>query len=194
MNISRFAKSIAYLAATVLLLLLSMLFQAGMHSGTGPETSYFQSNTFLFIVSIACVGTGIYSYIGYVRRHREHALDSLFLLLVGLVFLIARIVVFLLFGGLEGDFAEEGYTAVNINIVLLTALPVPFLIRGLVLAFSTREDSRTRRLGVQVAALLIAAGLVLSLAFGGMMRMMRYDTSTAASDGYGEETDEDVWI
>ncbi len=193
MNISRFAKSIAYLTGAALLLLLSVVFQIGMHSEAGPETSYFQSNTFLFVVAVACIGTGVYSYIGYVRRHREHALDSLFLLLVGLVFLIASILVFLNFGGLAGSFAEEGYTAVNINIVLLTVLPVPFLIRGMVLAFSTREDSRARRMGVQIAALLITAGLVLSLALGGMMRMMRYDASAAASDGY-EETDEGNWI
>lgn len=102
MNISRFAKSIAYLAAAALLLLLSVIFQVGMHSEGGPEASYFRSNTFLFVVAIGCVGTGVYSYIGYVRRHREHALDSLFLLLVGLAVLIASILVFLNFGGLAG--------------------------------------------------------------------------------------------
>ena len=117
MNISRFAKSIAYLAAAALLLLLSVIFQVGMHSEGGPEASYFRSNTFLFVVAIGCIGTGVYSYIGYVRRHREHALDSLFLLLVGLAVLIASILVFLNFGGLAGTFDKAGYTAVNINIV-----------------------------------------------------------------------------
>ena len=64
MNISRFAKSIAYLAAAALLLLLSVIFQVGMHSEGGPEASYFRSNTFLFVVAIGCIGTGVYSYIG----------------------------------------------------------------------------------------------------------------------------------
>lgn len=193
MTISRFAKSIAYLAAAALLLLLSVIFQVGMHNEGGPETSYFRSNTFLFVVAIACIGTGVYSYIGYVRRHREHALDSLFLLLIGLVLLVSCILVFLNFGGLIGSFDQEGYTAVNINIIVLTVLPLPFLIRGLVLAFSTREDSRARRLGVQIAALLIIAGFVLSLAVGGTMRTMQYDPSLVSGE-YGESSEEEFWV
>ena len=193
MNITRFAKSIAYLAAAALLIAVSVFFQVGMHSEGGPEASYFRSNTFLFVVAIGCIGTGVYSYIGYVRRHREHALDSLFLLLVGLAVLIASILVFLNFGGLAGTFDKAGYTAVNINIVALTLLPIPFLIRGLVLAFSTREVSRARRLSVQLAALLVTAGFLLSLAMGGMMRTMRYDPSSV-SDGYGESSEEEFWV
>lgn len=122
-----------------------------------------------------------------------HALDSLFLLLVGLVFLIARIVVFLLFGGLEGDFAEEGYTAVNINIVLLTALPVPFL-SGVGTGLSTREDSRTRRVRGT------GRGVVDCGRFGSLPCFWRDDAHDAVRyfhsgiRRYGEETVEDVWI
>ncbi len=193
MNISRFAKSIAYLAAAALLILLSVIFQVGMHSEGGPEASYFRSNTFLFVVAIGCIGTGVYSYIGYVRRHREHALDSLFLLLVGLAVLIASILVFLNFGGLAGTFDKAGIRPSISTSSRLTLLPIPFLIRGLVLAFSTREDSRARRLSVQLAALLVTAGFLLSLAMGGMMRTMRYDPSSV-SDGYGESSEEEFWV
>ena len=110
MNITRFAKSIAYLAAAALLIAVSVFFQVGMHSEGGMETSYFRSNLFLFIAAIGCLGTGVYSYIGYVRRHREHAFDSLFLVLVGAAVMAAYLFVFLNFGGLGDTFEKDGYT------------------------------------------------------------------------------------
>lgn len=194
MNITRFAKSIAYLAAAALLIAVSVFFQLGMHSEGGMETSYFRSNLFLFIAAAGCLGTGVYSYIGYVRRHREHAFDSLFLVIVGAVVMAAFLFVFLNFGGLGDTFEKDGYTATNVNIVMLTLLPLPFLIRGIVLALSTRDDSKARRRGVQIAALLVTAGMIASLAFGGMMRMVRFDESSSFSDEVSDDSDEGKWI
>lgn len=174
MNISRFGKAVAYLAATALLTVISVLLQLGMHREGGLESSYFQSNMVLFLAGAACTGTAVYSYRAYSRRHREHVWDSLFLLIVGLIYLIASVVMFFLFGGLGNEFSEGGYTAANINIVLLTVLPLPFLLRGIVLAVSTREASAARRFGAGLAALLVTLGFLLCVAMGGMMRMVRY--------------------
>ena len=77
---------------------------------------------------------------------------------------------------------------------MLTLLPVPFLIRGIILALSTRDDSKACRRGAQIAALLVTAGLIASLALGGMMRMVRFDESSSLSDGYTDDSDEEQWI
>lgn len=189
MNISRFGKAVTYLAATAILIVVSVVLQLGMHKEDGLEPSYFQSNLAIFLVGIACTGTAVYSYRAYSRRHREHVWDSLFLLVVGLVYLLASVVMFFLFGGLENGFTEGVYNAANINIVLLTVLPLPFLVRGIILSLSTRETSRARRLGVGLAALAVTVGFVLCLALGGMMRMVRYtdeETKPNPSVSYDE--------
>ena len=174
MNISRFGKMWAYLAVTVILTAISTGLQLGMHKEGGLEPSYFQSNMVLFLVGIACTGTAVYSYRSYSRRYREHIWDSLFLLIVGLIYLMASIVMFFLFGGLGNEFTQGGYDAANINIVLLTLLPVPFLIRGILLALSTREARASRRLTAGIAALAVTVGFVACVALGGMLRMVRY--------------------
>ena len=59
MSISRFVKAIAYEILTALLLIISALFQAAMHTEGQMEKAYFQSNTFLFIAAATCLGVGV---------------------------------------------------------------------------------------------------------------------------------------
>lgn len=173
MSISRFAKAIAYEVLTALLLVISALFQTAMHTDGQMEKAYFQSNLFLFIAAATFLGVGVYSLVSYTRRHRQHILDSVFFLLVGLLLMAAVLVVILLYGGLEGTFDASGYTAVNLNLVILTLVPAPFLIRSIVLAFSTRERL-AKRLGVQLGLLVLAVAAVVLLATGKMMRLVEY--------------------
>ena len=191
MKISRFAKAIMYLVATVGLLAISVYFQVGMHRKDGLEASYFGSMIYMYILAATFVGTAIYSYASYTRRHREHRMDSLFVLFVGLAVMTAAITTFVCYGGLQETFTESGYTAANLNMILLTAVPVPFLIRSIVLACTTHENSRARRLGVQVAALLVAVVMGVLIATGSMMKMVRYsgetNTNSQAEDvGYAK--------
>lgn len=181
MNISRFAKCIVYEVVTALLLVIGVAFQAAMHKSGGLETSYFRSNGFLFLLAVTLIGTAVYSYLSYTRRHKQHRADSLFLLLTGLVLLLVALVIFFRFGGLERPFPEAGYTAANINIAVLTALPVPFLVRTFVLALSTREDKPAKRRGVQITALVLTAALVVLLATGQTLHMVRYTGESNAA-------------
>lgn len=180
MTISRYAKSIVYMMFALLFLALSTCFQVAMHKD-GLESVYFTSNLYLFVAAVACTGTAVYSYRSFTRRHREHAGDSLFLLIFGLLFLTAAVFNIVSFGGLGDTFTESGYTAANLNIVLMTAMPAPFCVRGWVLALSGREEKRSARGPALLVCAIVTAAYILSVAGGGMMRMVRYDGSSSES-------------
>lgn len=186
-KITRFAKSIVYLVFTTGLLLLSVFFTAGIHNTEQLEQNYFRSTSYLFILAAVLIGAAIYSYQAYTRKYREHVWDSLLLLVTGLVLMGAVLFIILYYGGLEGTFTESGYTAANVNIVVLAMLPLPFFVRTVVLAFSLQEPRRGRRLGVQIACAVLLAGMILTFALGGLLGMVRY-TGTDTGDGsYGWE-------
>ena len=56
MNISRFAKAIAYECLTALLLVISVLFQAAMHTEGQMEEAYVRSNVLLFLTAAVLLG------------------------------------------------------------------------------------------------------------------------------------------
>jgi len=188
MHISRFAKTVTYLVATALLLALAGWFQVGFHADVGPEEAYFRANTVLFWIAVACLGTAVYSYRAYTRRHREHAVDSLLLLVTGGLLLIAETAVLLLFGGLTTPFGQSGYTATNLQMLLLAVLPLPFFIRTVVLAFGRREISRpAARRGVRIACVTLAIAMAGLLVFGGLLRFVHYEQPSSYI-GYTEES------
>ena len=187
MRITRFAKSIVYLVFTTGLFLLSVFFTAGIHNAEHLEQNYFRSTSYLFILAAVLIGGAIYSYQAYTRKFREHAWDSLLLLVTGLVLMGIVLFIILYYGGLEGTFTESGYTAANVNLVVLAVLPLPFFVRTAVLALSLQEPRRGRRLGVQIACVVLLAGIIVAFALGGLLGMVRY-TGTETGDGsYGWE-------
>lgn len=187
MRITRFTKAVIYEFLTALLLLLSFLFQRDLRDAAQIETAYGRSNWFLFIAAAVMLGVGVYSIMSYTRRYREHILDSVFFILLGVLYMVAFMTVFLMYGGLEGTFDESGYVAANINIILIGALPLPFLIRTIVLVFSTREPRVGRRVGVQIVCGLLTAVLAVLIFTGNYLRMAEYvdpaTTDTASDDG-----------
>lgn len=175
MKISRFVKSICYLCLTAVLLAVSTSVQLSMRREGGLESAYFMSNTYLFITAIVLLGTAVYSYRSYTRRHREHVRDSLFLLVMGLATMVAALVGWVGFGGLGEDFAETGYTAANLNVIVMTLLPLPPLIRAFLLAYS--RENRRRRVSL-IACTIVAAVYAVIIAAGGMLRMVYYEEPT----------------
>lgn len=189
MRITRFAKAIVYECFTALLIVLSFVFQNGLQNPEQMEIAYSRSNWFLFITAAVLLGVGVYSLMSYTSRHREHILDSVFFIVIGVFYMVAAMIVFLTYGGLEGTFTQSGYTAANINLVLLSALPAPFLVRTIVLVFSTREKSVARRTVVQIVCGLLAAALVALILTGRYMHMLTY-VEPAESQGIdADDTD-----
>ena len=82
---------------------------------------------------------------------------------------------FLQYGALvAGNFGETAYTAVNINRLVLWALPLPLLVRLLVIAISSRiENIRHRRIAQAIAVVLIVAFFVVTVTCN-MVQMVRY--------------------
>lgn len=139
MKVTRFAKSIVYLVFTTGLFLLSVFFTTGIHNSEHLEQNYFRSTSYLFILAAVLIGGAIYSYQAYTRKYREHAWDSLLLLLTGLALMGTVLFIILYYGGLEGTFTESGYTAANVNIVVLAMLPRRFLCARRCLCYRCRS-------------------------------------------------------
>lgn len=166
MSVSRFAKTIAYVAAAMAVTVLAVwmaapLYAAGlsdepMYTSAGLVAGYLRSVVLLFVTACGVLGVGVYSFFAYTRRHREHRRDSWFLLAVGGVMLLAAVVVICRFGGMsEENFTTDSYAAINLNLMLIGALPLPFLVRAAIVACGVR--GRTQRIVVWA---LIAAAVV----------------------------------
>lgn len=182
MTLSRFAKSLLYTGAAAVLTVLSVYYQRMLHQEGGPADGYFAIHRVLFFVAIALMGVAVYSFLSYTRKQKRHRVDSLMLLATGVLLMAVTIALWIGFGGVQEPFDATGYMAVNIQIATLTALPLPFWIRGLVLACTTHEENKGKRLGAKLASLAVAVLIVVLVAVGGMMRMMYYDETSAAGD------------
>ena len=99
--------------------------------------------------------------------------------IIGLVLMILTVFVVVSYGGMEGTFDKTGHTAVNLNIVLLSAMPLPFLIRAVILAVGAGRENPAGRTGLLIACGMVAAAMVILLFTGGVMKLSDYDASTA---------------
>ncbi len=189
MSISRFAKSILYQLAALGLLAVTVYLIMSMRTTGELERSYFRSSTYLLISSTVFLGTGIYSYRSYSKNHREYASDSFLLLLTGLISMIASVTAFIQFGGLETPFSESGYTAANVNILIMSVLPLPFFVRGTILAFGHNEDKLLLKRISLAISLLVLIIYILAVPYGGAFRMLRYDRDFSFSASYMDDND-----
>lgn len=190
MKISRFAKSIAYMFLTLIALVLSTYFQIAMHKANGLEDTYFLSNFYIFIAGAVCLGTAVYSFRSFTKRHKEYKSDSLFFLFTGILLMTAAVFTIISYGGIGDTFDANGYTAANVNIVIMTVLPAPFFIRGLFLALSHREDNPGLRRAALALSAVVAAAYIFSVTLGGMMRFVYYENETAHSPSSSETIDD----
>lgn len=108
-------------------------------------------------------------------------MDSLFLVATGGTLMLLTVFVVVYYGGMEGSFDESGHTAVNLNIALFSALPLPFLVRAVVLAVGAGRENPSGRTGLLIACGMVALALVILLFTGGLMKMTSYDAGAADS-------------
>lgn len=180
MMVSRFAKSLLYTGLSAVLTVLAVVYQGKLHAEAGPEDGYFVVHRVMFLLAVVLMGVGVYSFLSYTRKRKHHRGDSLMLLLTGMGLMAVTLALWIGFGGVQEPFDATGYLAVNIQITVLTALPVPFWIRGLVLACTTHEENGKKRLVAKLCSLATAVLLLVLIATGGLMRMMYFDSQADA--------------
>lgn len=155
-------KAIVYLTATAGLTVAAAVFENGMYDDWTAVSSCLSAMWYLFAAGCITMGVGVYSYRSYTKTHREHRADSLLWTLTGLVTVIAFIVLFLGYGGLDAMLDSTAYAVRNALSMLVSALPLPFLVRGWVISAARRTRFRralTAAVAVEAVALVVLAVL-----------------------------------
>lgn len=167
MTVGKCGKTVAYAVATLLVIGFSVWTVGPMYSSDEIVTAYLRSELLLLLAGCGLSGVGAYSFFAYTKRHREHRADSWFLAACGGAILLLAIVTLCRFGGMtEQNFSETSLAAVNLNIMLASALPLPFLVRAVILACGV-EQTRKRLIGW--VAVAVAAALFITLAACGVL-------------------------
>ncbi len=175
MTFSRFAKAVTYAVLALVLMIASTVLSMRLHQATLMEETYFQTNLYWFIVAVALLGGGVFCWREYARKDLEHRPDVLFVVIFGAVLLIGWFVMFMQYGGLvAGHFSENAYTAVNLNIIVMWFLPIPLLVRLMILSFSSRIEPTVKRRIVQIITTALIVLFIVFTAAGGTMKMMQY--------------------
>lgn len=177
MRVTRWGKAIGYLLATVGLMTASGILQQPMHTEAGLVAGYFRIVGYLFVFACCLLGACLYSYRAYTRRHREHLWDNLFLLLIGLGVMMAVLALFLQYGGMGEDITEHSYAAANACVILLSLLPIPFIIRTLVLAFTSEQPKPAARRTVQLLAVVLVLAWIVLVVSGVYLKTIDYPKS-----------------
>ncbi|MGI6263920.1 MAG: hypothetical protein ACOYJY_00430 [Acutalibacteraceae bacterium] len=167
---TRFVKSLTYTGAAALTTILSALIQSGLRADGGPEAGYYAAHRWLLLTAVVLFGGGVYLFL----FHRRDGLrpDGVMLAATGAGLLIATVALWIGYGGLAEPFDETGYRAVNLQIALLTAAPLPFWVRGLALGLSHEIEPPARRRIAWGSAAAVGALFAGLIAAGALLRMM----------------------
>jgi hypothetical protein len=187
LKISRYSKAVFYQITAIILLIAAEILVSSMRTQGGLESAYFRSNTYLFIFSTFLLGTGVYSCHTYFKSKQNYKMDMLFILVIGLVLTIISVAIFISYGGLESPFDKTGFTAANINIMVISILPLLFIIRGLLISFSraTLSENTLRRVAI-VFSLAVLVAYILTIAFGDLFKMLDYESDYMYSSFYSD--------
>lgn len=175
---TNYLKSWLYTVGSVVMMGLSAYYHSLLQEDAGPESGYFAVHRMMFLLAVVLMGVGVYTYLSYTRKSRKHRADSLTLTLTGLGVLIVTLIIWIGYGGVQPPFDAEGYTAVNIQIVSLALIPLPFWVRGLVLGCSDEIEERGKRRTLKIASLVVALIMLTLIITGGMMGLLEYNGMT----------------
>lgn len=174
----KLAKTLIYGVLSFLLMGLAVWIVAPMYNGEEIVTAYLRSDLLLFMSACGVLGVGVYSHFAYTKQHREHRRDTWFFVIVGALLLVVTVIVVVRYGGIsEQNFDEAANAAVNLNVMLAGALPLPFMIRTAVLAGGVpREKKISRVIGWSVVAVAAVFYIVL-IATGRLWNTIPYETT-----------------
>ena len=157
MKITKCVKAVMYAVLAMCVTLLAVWTVSPLHNAADFVTAYWRSDILLFVTACSVLGIGVYSFVGYTRRHKAHRADSWFFMVVGALLLVFAVLVICRFGGITTEnFNDAATAALNLNIGAASILPIPFLVRGWILAFTAGFSKRDRRIAVVAAAVATA--------------------------------------
>jgi len=183
-KISRYFKAVVFQVTGLVLLVAAELIISSMRTQGNIEAGYFRSNTYLFITSIVLLGIGVYSTGAYYKTKQEHRADMIFFLLAGILLTVTSVVIFILYGGLEAPFDSSGFVAANVNITVVSILPVPFILRGLVLSLKRAEGKNWLKVLSLALSLIAVAAFVFAIVFGDVFRLVYFKDDYVFSKSY----------
>lgn len=160
-------KIIVYEALAAALMLWAALRCAALGSADllAAEGGLRAAEMTLLVLGCIVLGVSVYGGRSFARRQKDLRADVWFGVAAGAALMIGWFVLFWGYGGLTAVTDTAGVRARNTAIIAMTLLPLPFLIRGAVLAFFSKDERRARRVTLCVIAgvcLLVYAGLILS--------------------------------
>ncbi len=168
MKITKCVKAVGYALLAVCLTALAVWTVAPLHNSVDYVTAYWRSDILLFLTACSVLGIGVYSFVGYTRRHPIHRVDSWFFMTVGAILLVFTVVVICRFGGItEEYFNAAANAALNLNVGAASVLPLPFLVRGWILACTARFTRRERT--VSCVAMAVATAVYAATVVGGQL-------------------------
>lgn len=160
MKLSVSAKGWLYAVFTALVLVFSLWLQNGMHAPGRLESGYFTACMALAVAAFTVLGIGVYAMLSFRKSRKvKHPVDAWFTAGVGLILLVTAVWVIVSYGGLSRPFDEAGYAAANGMIVILSLLPVPWLVRLFTLSFCKGEDPSTGRTVLRLLSILLVLAI-----------------------------------
>ncbi len=157
-GVSRVAKAAVYLVLTAALIGLSWWLQAGL--AVISAVAILRALRWLLYGGVVLLGVGV-----FLRRGADAALLGG----VGGGALLAWLVLFLLYGGMDNPAAAGADTACNLLMLIWTALPLATLIRAAVLIAATRADEPLARRRPLMLALAALVAWLIALVIAGQM-------------------------
>lgn len=168
MKITKCVKAVAYAVLAACITALAVWTVAPLHNTVDLVTAYWRSDVLLFLTACSVLGVGVYSFFGYTRRHKAHRADSWFFITVGAALLVFAVIVICRFGGItEENFDAAAAAALNLNIGAASVVPLPFLVRGWILACTARFSRRERT--VSCVAMAVATAVYAAVIIGGQL-------------------------
>ncbi len=162
MKVTKSGKSLFWAVISLLFMAVAVWIVAPLRVSQDIVSSYLGSCVRLFCVACCVLGTGVYSFIGFTRRHKAHRADTWFLLAIGLVLLVLSVIIILRFGGMmEENFDDTANAAINLNIGICSTMPLPFAVRTWVLAAASRLTKAQRTVAVSAAVAVAVVYIVL---------------------------------
>ena len=161
-GVSRIVKAAAYLTLTAALIALSWWLQAELTAISA--VAILRALRWLLCGGVVLLGAGV-----FLRRGADAALLGG----VGGGALVAWLVLFFLYGGMDNPAAAGADTASNLLMLIWTAVPLATLIRAAVLIAATRaHEPPARRRPLMLALTALVAWMIVLVIAGQMLHFV----------------------